>query len=410
LIKNVDTKHRRGVLAGGGFAHFIHDGLNDSLFVLLPLWASGFGLSHAQVGFLRMCISGSLALFQVPAGFLAERFGERAVLAAGTVLAGCGFSLLGLTGGFSSLAVVLFIAGAGCAVQHPLASSVISTAYDAGGRRTALGMYNFSGDLGKMVVPFTVAAIAGAYGWKTGTFAFGLIGILAGAIIYFVLSHFQSGNRSLHTDTIHGAGQPMRGWGIRNRRGFTILSTIGVIDSSSRLAFMTFLPFLLMEKGMEITGVGFALVLIFAGGAAGKLICGFAADRLGILRTVVITELATGGLMLSLIAAELDVAMVTLPILGIALNGTSSVLYGTIGDFVEPERQARAFGIFYTLGVGSGALAPLAYGAVSDLWGLSIALTSLAATVFLTLPLCVALRPVLRATKSVEIQRFDLSS
>jgi len=62
------------------------------------------------------------------------------------------------------------------------------------------------------------------------------------------------------------------------------------------------------------------------------------------------------------------------------------------------------------LGVGSGALAPLAYGAVSDLWGLSIALTSLAATVFLTLPLCVALRPVLRATKSVEIQRFDLSS
>jgi hypothetical protein len=54
------------------------------------------------------------------------------------------------------------------------------------------------------------------------------------------------------------------------------------------------------------------------GGSAGMLICGFVADELGILSTVVITELTTGGLMLSLIAGELGVAMVTLPILGIA--------------------------------------------------------------------------------------------
>ncbi|MBT6096358.1 MAG: MFS transporter [Rhodospirillaceae bacterium] len=396
MTQVAETRRRRGILASGGFAHFIHDGFTDCLFVLLPLWATGFGLSHAQVGFLKMCMSGSLAASQVPAGFLAERFGERVVLATGTVLAGCGFLLLALADGFTSLAVILLITGTGCAVQHPLASSVISTAYGDGRRRAALGMYNFAGDLGKVVVPFSVAAIVGIYGWQTGTFIYGAVGVAAAVVIYFVLRRFGAGEQPVRNQH-HDENQSVAGWGIRHRRGFAVLSGIGVIDSSARLAFMTFLPFLLMEKGLDVTGVGFALALIFSGGAAGKLICGLAAERIGILRTVIITELATGGLILTVIAADLTVAMATLPLLGIALNGTSSVLYGTVGDFVDPERQARAFGIFYTLGVGAGALAPLGYGAISDVWGVSTALTVLASTVFLTLPLCLALRPILRA-------------
>ncbi len=396
MSQTPETKRRRGILASGGFAHFIHDGFTDCLFVLLPLWATGFGLSHAQVGFLKMCMSGSLAAGQVPAGFLAERLGERAVLAAGTMLAGCGFLLLALADGFVGLAVVLLIAGTGCAVQHPLASSVISTAYGGGKRRAALGMYNFAGDLGKVVVPFTVAAIVGVYGWQTGTLFYGAVGVVAGVAIFIVLRRFGAGERPPPKDH-HDENQRVVGWGIRHARGFTVLSSIGVIDSSARLAFMTFLPFLLMEKGLDVTGVGFALALIFSGGAAGKLVCGLAAEKIGILRTVIITELATGGLILTVIAADLTLAMAMLPLLGIALNGTSSVLYGTVGDFVDPERQARAFGVFYTLGVGAGALAPLGYGAISDVYGVAAALTVLACTVFLTLPLCLALRPILKA-------------
>ena len=62
-----EGKRRRGVLLSGGFAHFIHDGFTVVMFVLLPIWSGAFGLSHAQVGFLKMCMSGSVAAFQVPA-------------------------------------------------------------------------------------------------------------------------------------------------------------------------------------------------------------------------------------------------------------------------------------------------------------------------------------------------------
>ena len=155
---------------------------------------------------------------------------------------------------------------------------------------------------------------------------------------------------------------------------------------------MTFLPFLLVSKGLEMAAIGFSLALILSGGAAGKLICGFVAERLGILRTVVLTESATGVLIFGIIVADLSVAMFILPVLGVALSGTSSVLYGTVGDFVEEERQARAFAIFYTLGVGAAALAPLIYGSISDAIGLTVALQILASTVCLTLPLCLMLK------------------
>ena len=63
--------------------------------------------------------------------------------------------------------------------------------------------------------------------------------------------------------------------------------------------------------------------------------------------------------------------MLMLPVVGIALNGTSSVLYGSVPDLVAPARHARAFGIFYTGTIGAGAIAPAIYGLVGDAVGLN---------------------------------------
>src|SRR5262249_56195422 len=86
---------------------------------------------------------------------------------------------------------------------------------------------------------------------------------------------------------------------------------------------------------------------------------------------------------------------VLLPVMGIALNGTSSVLYGSVPDLVAPERRARAFSVFYTGTIGAGALAPALYGVAGDALGVPTALILVAAIVLLTLPLSLVLKPVL---------------
>jgi MFS-type transporter involved in bile tolerance (Atg22 family) len=83
-----------------------------------------------------------------------------------------------------------------------------------------------------------------------------------------------------------------------------------------------------------------------------------------------------------------------LPVVGIALNGTSSVLYGTVAELVVPERRSRVYGVFYTIGIGAGALAPPFFGLLSDIAGVPVTLAVLAVVVLATLPLAHLLRPV----------------
>ncbi|MGH7300674.1 MAG: MFS transporter, partial [Candidatus Rokuibacteriota bacterium] len=155
----------------------------------------------------------------------------------------------------------------------------------------------------------------------------------------------------------------------------------------------TFLPFLLIAKGATVRSVGLALMLVFIGGAVGKFACGALADRVGVIRTVVITEVVTGAGILLLLALPLGACLFALPVLGVALNGTSSVLYGSVADLVSSDRRARSYAIFYTLGVGASALSPVAYGLLSDWGGVRLTLTVVGLVVFLTLPFTLPLRP-----------------
>ena len=380
------------VLVTVAAAHFIHDGFADVVYVLLPLWAAEFSLSFAQVGVIRTAYSGGMALFQIPAGLLAERTGERWVLVMGTLVT---------AGGFISLLVILLVAGLGSGVQHPLASSIVSKAYETGRRRAALGTYNFSGDLGKVAVPAVVALLAVAIGWRTAAALYGAVGVGAAVSIWALLSRLEIGTRPTPREIADRASGS--GWGIRDPRGFQALTLIGMIDNATRSPFLTFLPFLLITyKGATMAGVGGAMALLFAGGAVGKFVCGLMAERVGIIRAVVVTEAATTLGILAVLAAPLHVAYVVLVPLGIALNGTSSVLYGTVAELVTPERRSRAYGLYYTVTIATSAIAPTIYGVLSDAVGVPATLTVVGLMVLVTIPLCLVLRspaPIPRALR-----------
>jgi predicted MFS family arabinose efflux permease len=173
---------------------------------------------------------------------------------------------------------------------------------------------------------------------------------------------------------------------------FPLLLAIGVIDSATRMGFLLFLPFVLESKGASVQIIGLAMTLVFAGGAVGKLACAFIGARIGTIGTVWLTEGSTAVGILALLPLPLEPALVLLPLIGIALNGTSSVLYGSVPDLVAPKSHTRALSIFYTGTIGSGALAPIVYGRIGDALGIWTALTLVAGVVLLTLPIAALLR------------------
>ncbi|HEX3862325.1 MAG TPA: MFS transporter [Stellaceae bacterium] len=378
-----------GVACG---AHVLHDGYTDLLYVLLPLWQAEFGLGYAEVGLLRALFAGSMAGFQVPSGALGEGFGGQLVLGLGTALVGIGYLAAGASAGFFMLTAALVLAGLGASVQHPIAANLVAQAFPGRRSRGALASYNFSGDLGKMAMPAATAWLVAMMPWRTATIVLG-IGALAASVAILAVRGLPGRSGTAKTAPAQAAAAPATA---PPRRGFPLLLSIAMIDSATRMGFLTFLPFLLRQKGADMPMVGVALTLIFFGGGAGKLVCGWLGMRLGVVKAVFLTEGLTAAGILLLLPLPLIGGLAVLPLIGVALNGTSSVLYGTVPELVAPERRQRAFSIFYTGGIGAGALAPVLYGLASDLASVPVMMTMIAAIVLMTLPLTWLLRPALR--------------
>ena len=381
-----------GVACG---AHALHDGYTDLVYILLPIWQNEFGLGFAALGLMRTVFSGTLASFQIPAGFLAERFGAVTVLALGTALAGFGYVLAGFSNDVAFLVAALFVGGLGASTQHPLASSLIAHAFAGSRSLKALGTYNFAGDIGKMTLPAVAAFLFIVLPWRQVLMLLGCLGGLAALAIFFAMPHFRDHAAAPRkSNGSASAGVPVSAY------GFPLLLSVGVIDSATRMAFLTFLPFVLTAKGASLQTVGLALTLVFAGGAVGKLVCAFIGARIGAVATVWLTEMVTACGIVALLPLPLEAALVLLPVVGIALNGTSSVLYGSVPDLVEPAWRQRAFSIFYTGTIGAGAVSPAIYGLLGDAVGVPTALLIVAAVVLVTLPITLMLRPVLVARPS----------
>jgi len=379
----------RKTLAVCGGAHALHDGFTDLLNVLYPLLQAQFGLSYAAIGALKAVYSGAMASGQIPSSWLAGRIGGVTVLAVGTGLVAVGYGLAGLTGSLYGVIAGLLLAGLGGATQHPIASTLVAGAFPGLRSRTALGTYNFTGDLGKVALPAVFALVATALGWRQALLVTATIAVVGAGLIFLTLQSAAISEKAKAGAAVAGEDRPWAFW---------LLFAIHVSDSAVRSGFLIFLPFLLQAKGADLPTIGLALSLLFAGGAAGKLAMGWLGARLGVVLSVVATEAATTALILALLPLSLTPALALLPIVGLMLNGTSSVLYGTIPEFVTVERRTHAFAVFYTGGSIAGASSPFLFGLLGDHIGLQPALVGVGVLALLTVPLVLALRPAFHST------------
>lgn len=383
IAVSTPTAARRTLTVCGG-AHALHDGFTDLLNVLYPLLQSQFGLSYGAIGALKTCYSGAMATGQIPSGQLAERFGGVRILAIGTLLIAAGYCLAGLSGSLYGVIAGLLLAGLGASTQHPIGSSLVAAAYHGARSRTALGTYNFTGDVGKVLLPALFALIAAALGWQQALVVMAALAVLGAGIIL----------ASLRPIVMHGKAEPSKAVASQDRPwAYWLLFSIHIADDLVRTGFLIFLPFLLRNKGADLPTIGLGLSLLFAGGAAGKLVMGWVGQKLGVVPSVLLTEIATTLLILAALPLPLDFALLLLPVVGLMLNGTSSVLYGTIPEFVSPERRTKAFAVFYTGGSVAGATGPLLFGLLGDVVGLTIALVAVSCVALTTVPMVWALRP-----------------
>lgn len=381
-----ESQQKRSLLAAC-LAHALHDGYTDGLYALLPVWQAQFGLSYAALAVVRAVYYATMGGLQIPTDRALRRLSARAALVLATVLAAIGLLIMAMPFGFAGVCIGLAVAGLGSSIQHPRGSLLVSDSYGEASRRP-LGVYNFSGDLGKAALPALIALLLPLIAWQS---VLGLIAML-GLVLAIALG--------MLTPTLPASPAGVKGAVVGEARGgFPILAAIGALDTATRMGYLLFLPFLIHQRGGDSPMVGLALAVLFIGGAFGKATCGWLGEQFGVVGSVMVTEAATALLIVATLVTPLTVTLVLLPLLGVVLNGTSSVLYGTVPELAKGD-TGQAFAVFYTCVIGSGGIAPIVYGALADHSGQAIGVLASAATALLIVPLVRTLRPYLHSRRN----------
>jgi sugar phosphate permease len=142
-----------------------------------PRMQAELHLGPQDWGYITGAFAIAYALFEIPGGYLGDRFGARAMLTR-IVLWWSAFTMLtGLASRLVPLVVVRFLFGAGEAGAYPTASTSVYRWFPEVERGRAFGVVFFSSQLGGVLAPLLIVPMQLHFGWRTSFFVFGVLGM-----------------------------------------------------------------------------------------------------------------------------------------------------------------------------------------------------------------------------------------
>jgi MFS family permease len=144
-----------------------------------------YAKTYAELLVLATASYIAFGIFSLPAGWLADRWSRRDMIA--LFYAGCGVSLLaaGLAPSLIVLATALFVLGAFAAIYHPVGTSILVAQAKTRGR--SLAFNGVCGNLGAALAAGLTAALIALWGWRAAFLLPGIVCLLTAPVyLWFV--------------------------------------------------------------------------------------------------------------------------------------------------------------------------------------------------------------------------------
>jgi MFS transporter, FSR family, fosmidomycin resistance protein len=375
-------------LSGG---HFAVDFASGSVPALIPFLTDRFHLSYTLAAVLLLAATVSSSLVQPLFGLWSDRRGALWLVPAGAALAAVGVGGAAISPRYPVAVVLVFAGGLGVAAFHPEGAKF--AAY-ASGRKRASGMSYFN--------------IGGNTGYALGAFATGELVVwlgLAGAVAAMVpvlaasLALARMLPRLSRLTPVRPAGT--LGRGVDRRRGMALLGAVIALRSIPWFTLLAFVPLWVVAHGHSKSDGNRLLFLMLLAGALGTLLLGPVADRVGLRRTLVVTQAAVAPLVLVFVYVGGAVGVVALMLVGVCVVGTFGVTM-VLSQLYLPRHVGMASGLSVGLAMGIGGIAAVVLGAVADAVDLRLALTISAVTPAVGVFFCLLLPAPTRTRASVR--------
>ena len=368
--------------------HIVQDGFGSSMSVLLIVLAETFGLSYTQVGLLKGLRSGAQATLEVFSGWIAERMGDAVLLMFGLSVLGIGFLALPFASNIGIIGLCFLVIGAGTALHHAPSSSLVVNNSAAEQQSGALGIYNASGDVGKLVFTGVFSLGIGlGVAWYEISFFFGVLAVVTAFSVWLMARHVPSEiTRKRASGSTDQEGEKSKGWGILDWRSYRVLLFVSSIDTGVQTVGIIFAPFIMVAKGLPVSIATAGAVILLAGGVFGKACCGFLAAKIGPFKAFALVQVLTAiGLVLVAISPGWIALFLLFP-LGCVLQGSSSITYGHASKLIQPEKMARGYALLYAPGSFASIISPIIFGWYADGNGIDNATFLMSLFVLLSIP------------------------
>ncbi len=347
-------------------------------------------------------------LAAVPAGYLADRVGSRAMLI--VAAAGCGLALLLVTAAqsFPVLCAGLVLLGFAAGIYHPSGLSLLSRGVASQERGRAIGIHGVGGNFGEALAPAWAAAFAAAFGWRWGFGAAALLAFacagLAATLPHASAEQEHAGAHGRGTlglrASLRGLGHTLAGfWRSRPLR-WLLLSTIA--GGFVYRGVLTFLPLHLADSAGGVAGASYLTSLVLAAGILAQRFGGELADRLPRER-LFLAEVALFVPVLVLLGLTSGVGLIALALcFGFLWYLAQPLANALAAAYADTNDHGLVYGVQFAAAFGVGSFATSAGGLLMALsGGTGLAFLGFGAVAILqvaaALALVTATRPVARA-------------
>ncbi|MCV0396649.1 MAG: MFS transporter [Rhizobiaceae bacterium] len=354
------------VLIAISICHMLNDIMQSLLAAIYPMIKADFGLDFWQIGLLTFTFQVTASLLQPVIGFATDRRPAPFSLPFGMGSTLCGLLLLGFAHSYPMLLLGAAMIGIGSAVFHPEASRVARFA--SGGRYgLAQSVFQVGGNFGTAIGPLLAAFIVVPRGQASvAWFAFAAF---AGMMILWQVSAWYARYRARNAGRKAIAGDH----GLSRRRVMLALVVLALLVFSKNIytaSFTSYYTFYAIERFGVTVQQSQLLLFVFLGGmAAGTLLGGPVADRIGSKSVIWVSIVGILPFTLALPYASLPVTIALTATIGLLLASAFPVIVVFAQELV-PGRVGMIAGIFFGLAFGMGGIAAAILGVLADAHGI----------------------------------------
>ncbi|MES3516973.1 MAG: MFS transporter [Natronomonas sp.] len=341
---------------------------------VVPDISETFSVSTGAIGLALSGMWGAYALSQFPSGVLADRYGERAIIATAVGTTAVASLALAAAPTYAVFALMAVVLGAGAGLHYSVATTLLSKQFDDLGR--AIGVHVAGGPAAGLVAPVAAAAVGSRYGFRVAL----AIGAVVAVPTLFLFRWRIAATPPARPDmTIRSRFEIGPLIELLARPEIRYTTALAVIGAFCWQATASFLPALFIgHHGTSAATAGIVFSVYFVVHGLTQPVMGGLSDRIGRESAAAIAFGSGVVGYAALAVGTTAVAMAAVPLVGVAMSWGAPIQSRFIDDLGDAERAA-GFGLIRTVYMILGAFGSVVVGTTADVvgWGAGFGFLSL---------------------------------